>query len=118
MLRGSRSIFSDVIDETLIARFQDMDIASTASLYGTGRCLLTGEPQSIEAQIFAEHKDVTRCLDQQGAKLQMRPLRVIADNLAFDYDAEDQSLLLKLDLPTGCYVTTVLDHFIKLQDAS
>jgi tRNA pseudouridine13 synthase len=117
MLRGSRSIFSDELDDKLVARYQELDIASTASLYGTGRCLLTGEPQSIEVQIFAEHKDITRCLDQQGAKLQMRPLRVVVDNLGFDYDAEDQSLLLKVALPAGCYVTTLLDHFITLRDA-
>jgi tRNA pseudouridine13 synthase len=118
MLRGSRSIFSDKVDDELVARYQDLDIASTASLYGSGRCLLTGEPHSIEAQIFAEHKDITRCLDQQGAKLQMRPLRVVADKLSFDYDAEDQSLLLKVALPAGSYVTTMLDHFITLRDAS
>ena len=69
-------------------------------------------------QIFAEHKDITRCLDQQGAKLQMRPLRVVADKFSFDYDAEDQSLVLKVTLPAGSYVTTMLDHFITLQDAS
>jgi tRNA pseudouridine13 synthase len=118
MLRGSRSIFSDEVDDKLVARYQDLDIASTASLYGTGRCLLTGEPESIEAQIFEEHKDITSCLDQQGAKLQMRPLRAVVENFSFDYTAEDQSLLLRLTLPAGCYVTTLLDHFITLRDAS
>jgi tRNA pseudouridine13 synthase len=118
MLRGSRSIFADQVDDKLVARYQDLDIASTASLYGAGRCLLTEEPQSIEAQIFAEHEDITCCLDQQGAKLQMRPLRVVADNPGFDYDAEDQSLLLKVTLPAGSYVTTLLNHFITLRDAS
>jgi tRNA pseudouridine13 synthase len=118
MLRGSRSIFSDKVDDKLVARYRGLDIASTASLYGSGRCLLTGEPHSIEAQIFAEHKEITHCLDQQGAKLQMRPLRVVADKLSFDYDAEDQSLVLKVALPAGSYVTTMLDHFITLRDAS
>lgn len=118
MLRGSRSIFSDEVDDKLVARYQELDIASTASLYGTGRCLLTGEPQSIEVQIFAEHKAITRCLDQQGAKLQMRPLRAVVDKFSFDYNAEDQFLVLKLALPAGCYMTTMLDHFITLQDAS
>jgi len=118
MLRGSRSIFSDKLDDQLVARYQDLDIAGTASLYGTGRCQLTGEPQLIEAQIFDEHKDMTHCLDQQGSKLQMRPLRVAADKLSFDYDAEDQSLVLKVVLPAGSYVTTMLDHFITLRDAS
>ncbi len=117
MLRGSRSIFFDEVDDKLVARYQELDIASTASLYGTGRCQLTGEPQSIEAQIFAGHEDITHCLDQQGVKLQMRPLRAVVDKFSFTYDAEDQSLVLNLTLPAGCYVTTMLDHFITLQYA-
>jgi len=118
MLRGSHSIFSDKLDDELIARYKQLDIASTASLYGAGLSLLAGEPSSIEAQVFAEHDEITRCLDQQGVKLQMRPLRAVVDKLSFDYDAKDQSLLIKLMLPAGCYVTTMLDHFITLQDAS
>ncbi len=118
MLRGNRSIFSETLDDRLVERFLALDISSTASLYGSGQVLLTGKPQAIEAQVFAECDTITRCLDQHGARLQMRALRAVVDNFSYVYDAEDQSLLLKLDLPAGCYVTTVLDHFIKLQDAS
>ena len=118
MLRGNRSIFSEALDDGLVERFRALDISNTASLYGIGQGLLTGEARAIEAQVFAECEAITRCLDQQGTKLQMRALRGVVDNFSYDYDAADQSLLLKLDLPAGCYVTTVLDHFIKLQDAS
>ena len=118
MLRGSHSIFSDELDDELIARYQQLDIASTASLYGAGPDRLGGEPRSIEAEIFAEHGDITRCLDQQSAKRQMRPLRAVVDRFSFEYDTSDHSLLLKLALPAGCYVTTMLEHFIILQDAS
>ncbi len=118
MLRGSRSIFSDRLDDKLIERYRRLDIASTASLYGAGHNLLSGEPHAIEAQVFAQRVDITRCLDQQGVKLQMRAIRAVVDNFSYDYNVEDQSLLLKLDLPAGCYVTTVLDHFIRLDDAS
>lgn len=118
MLRGSHSIFSDELDDELRARYQQLDIASTASLYGAGSNLLDGEPLSIEAEVFAERGDITRCLDQQGAKRQMRPLRAVVDRLSFEYDASDHSLLLTLALPAGCYVTTMLEHFITLHDAS
>ena len=118
MLRGNRSIFSETPDDRIVERFRALDISNTASLYGCGQGLLSGEPQAIEAQVFAECDAITSCLDQQGAKLQMRALRAVVDNFSYDYDAGDQSLLLKLDLPAGCYVTTVLDHFVKLRDAS
>jgi tRNA(Glu) U13 pseudouridine synthase TruD len=118
MLRGSHSIFAADLDDELITRYRQLDISSTASLYGAGPEKLTAEPRLIEAQVFTEHGDITHCLDQQGAKLQMRPLRAAVDDLSFDYDVKAQSLFLELRLPTGCYVTTLLDHFMSLQDAS
>ncbi len=118
MLRGSRSIFADELDDRLIERYQQLDISNTASLYGAGPNRLTGEPRAIEAEIFTERSDIIQCLDQQGVKLQMRALRSVADNLSYDYDVSDQTLLIKLALPAGCYVTSLLDHFIKWQDAS
>jgi tRNA pseudouridine13 synthase len=118
MLRGSRSIFTDKLDDALIERYRSQDIASTGSLYGVGHNLLSGEPGSIEAGIFADCGDITSCLEAQGARLQMRALRAAVDNLSYDYDAADRSLLLKVDLPSGCYVTTLLEHFIRLEDDS
>lgn len=118
MLRGSHSIFSDPVDENLVARYHQLDISSTASLYGSGRQLMSGEASAIESHVFAQREDITACLDRQGAKLQMRPLRVAVDDFSYDYNAGDQSLSLRLTLPPGSYVTCMLDHFIKLRDAS
>ena len=118
MLRGTRSIFTETLDDKLVDRYRRLDIARTGSLYGAGRRLLSGEPESIEAQVFAECDEITGRLDEQGAKLQMRALRAVGDNLDFDYDASDRALRLNVDLPPGCYVTTLLEHFIKLQDVS
>ena len=118
MLRGSHSIFSAQLDDDIVARYQQLDIASSASLYGAGRSMLSGEPRDIEAQVFAAGNDITACLDQQGAKLQMRALRATVEDFNYDYDAADRSLRLKLTLPTGCYVTTMLEHFIVSRDQS
>ena len=95
-----------------------MNIASAGSLYGAGRNLLSGEPRSIEAQVYATCEEVTSCLDQQGAKLQMRALRALVDKFSYDYDAGNRSLLLKADLPSGSYMTTLLEHFVKARDVS
>jgi len=118
MLRGSHSIFKDEISDDLLARYQQLDIASSASLYGTGRNQISDEARVIEEQIFAQHEDITDCLDRQGTKLQMRALRTVVDGFNYDYDAEKRNLWLKLTLPAGSYVTTMLEHFIDLKDAS
>ncbi len=118
MLRGSRSIFSDQLDEVLLDRYRQQDITSCASLYGTGSSLMSGHALEIESGMFNAHADITACLEQQGAKLQMRALRVAVEEFSYDYDATDQMLMLKLTLPPGCYVTTLLEHFVNLRDVS
>jgi tRNA pseudouridine13 synthase len=113
MLSGTHSIFSENLDSELLQRFQSQDISSTASLYGSGQCQLSGLPLKIENQVFSEHEDITRCLDRQGAKRQMRALRVAVEDFNYLHDRVEKTLLLKLRLPAGCYMTTLLDHFVE-----
>lgn len=118
MLRGTHSIFTDTLDDALVDRYRVLDIASTGSLYGAGQNLLAGEPRAIEARVYAACEEITSCLDQQGAKLQMRALRAVANKFSYDYDAGNKLLRLKADLPSGCYMTTLLEHFIRARDVS
>jgi tRNA pseudouridine13 synthase len=118
MLRGSHSIFKDEISDDLLARYQQLDISSSASLYGSGRNQVSDQAQAIEEQVFAQHEDITDCLDRQGARLQMRALRAVVDDFSYEYDAEERNLRLNLTLPAGSYVTTMLEHFIDLKHAS
>jgi tRNA pseudouridine13 synthase len=116
MLRGSHSIFSEAIDVTLLQRFASLDIASTASLYGSGQNQLSGDALQIEQQVFAEYAEITDCLDAQGARLQMRPLRVAVEELEYELDAATRTLQLQLRLPAGSYLTTLLAHFMQVSE--
>ena len=118
MLRGTRSIFTDTLDDALIDRYRVLDIASTGSLYGAGQNLLGEEPRAIEARVYAACEEITSCLDQQGAKLQMRALRAVVEEFSYDYDDGKKTLALKANLPSGCYMTTLLEHFVRARDIS
>jgi tRNA pseudouridine13 synthase len=118
MLRGSHSIFSDPLDAALQERFRLQDISNCASLYGSGRNLMSAAAAEIEQQVFTENADITNCLQRHDARLQMRPLRVAAESFNFEFDAAASLLQLELSLPTGSYVTTLLEHFLRLEDAS
>ncbi len=118
MLRGSHSIFSDPLDTDLIDRYRQMDISSCASLYGAGRNLMSAQALDIEQQLFAQHADIIDCLERHSSKLQMRPLRVAAEAFNHDYDAAAGTLRLELSLPAGSYVTSLLEHFVVLNDVS
>jgi len=117
MLRGSHSIFSAPLDETLRRRFEALDIASTASLYGNGPSRLDGEALHIEQQVFRENGEITACLDRLGVKRQMRPLRVALDAFDYEYDAASACLRLELRLPAGSYLTSLLAHFVDAQES-
>lgn len=112
MLRGSHSVFSEPVDDEIRRRFAEMDIAASASLYGSGPCLLKGQALEIEAEVLGEHGEVVRCLDRQNVKRQMRAMRVAAEDFEYSYDAAQRIVEMKLRLPAGSYVTSLLDHVL------
>jgi len=118
MLRGSNSIFSDALDEDLLKRYSKLDISSCASLYGSGKSLLAGEPLAIEQSVLSDNQEVVDSLDRQGSRLHMRSLRACAEDFGYDYDVTNGLMHLEFSLPTGSYATTLLSHFFTLRDAS
>ena len=117
MLRGSHSVFSEAIDDSIRQRFQMFDISSCASLYGSGTTRLSEDALAIEQAEFEANAEITACLERQQSRLQMRPTRAVADELDYDYDAAKGVLELSVCLPAGCYVTVLLSHFAKLHEA-
>ncbi|MEM7561837.1 MAG: tRNA pseudouridine(13) synthase TruD [Pseudomonadota bacterium] len=116
MLRGSQSIFSEPLDERLLQRYQAGDISSCASLFGSGNRRFEGEAEELEQEVFAANRAVIECLKNQSAKLSMRATRVFPENLEYAFDANQNCLKLSVTLPTGSYLTTLLDHFATYQE--
>jgi tRNA pseudouridine13 synthase len=116
MLRGSHSIFSEPLDATLLERYRQLDLSPCGSLYGAGRNLISGQAAAIERRVFAAEPEMTACLDSQRSNLQMRPLRAVVESFSYAYDAAARLLRLELSLPAGCYVTTLLQHFLLLEE--
>ena len=117
MLRGSHSIFTESLDDDILRRYQSLDISSCASLYGRGSRRFSEQAELLEQTVFASRRDITECLDQQSTKLAMRSIRAKPENLVYEYDETEKCLRLSLELPTGCYLTSLLDHFIDCQES-
>jgi tRNA pseudouridine13 synthase len=113
MLSGTRSIFSEPVDQALLERYQSMDISSSSSLYGKGRNQMSGQAAEIEEAVFSEHPAITQCLEDQSAKLEMRALRVRPREFEYHFEGGQELLNIRLSLPSGSYLTTLLDHFIE-----
>lgn len=113
MLSGSHSLFSDAIDDSIIERFQQQDISSSASLYGEGSRKLLHEALALEDEVFDQHPQIIECLDRQKVKLQMRSTRVAVDAFEVEYNQQQETLKIQATLPKGSYFTTLLGHFIE-----
>lgn len=112
MLSGSHSIFSDAIDSNILDRYQQQDISSAASLFGDGDSMLSDNALAIEDAVFHQYPEIVGCLAAQKVKRQMRTTRVTVEGFNVVHDAETQSLTVSATLPSGCFFTTLLQHFI------
>ena len=114
MLSGSQSIFHEPLNQSLLDRFEQQDISSTASLYGSGNQMLQGRALAVEDEVLTKFKSIRDCLLQQDSHLAMRSTRVVVENLKFDYSDTEQTLTIKATLPRGSYFTTLLNHFVDI----
>ncbi len=112
MLHGSHSVFHAPLDTTLRRRYAAFDIHPVATLYGPDRKPLGGLAGRIESAVFDDHREIVAKLDEAGMKPQWRALRAVAEGLEYRYDAAARVLTLEVRLAAGCYLTSLLEHFI------
>ena len=117
MLHGSHSVFRAPLDATIRRRYAALDIHPVATLFGPDREPLGGAAEAVEQQVYADHPEICAALAEAGAKAQWRALRALAENLDYRYDDARRVLELELRLAAGCYLTTLLDHFIVASEA-
>ncbi len=118
MLQGSRSYFKSIIDDEIIERFRRLDISSCGSLYGVGDNPLSDQALSVEHSVEAESSQIIEALTRQKVERQMRSHRVVVEDLEYEYDGQQRSLILSCRLPAGSYLTSLLDHVVLTSQAS
>ena len=111
MLQGSRSVFvADVIDEQIMQRMQEHDIHPTGPMYGTGELMSKGMVRELESSVLSQYPVWCELLEKFALKQERRGLRLSVNNLEWQWN--EDSLLLKFGLPSGCYATSVLRELI------
>ena len=110
MLDGSRSVFGpEPWSEALAARLAGFDIHPTAPLWGRGELRSAGKVRALEeAALAADDAPALRDgLERAGLKQERRATRLRAQDMAWDWSADDV-LTLRFSLPPGAYATAVL----------
>ena len=113
-LDGSGSVFAvDEVDADLERRCVDMDIHPTASLYGAGAVAADNEVARVETGVFDRNPELRAGLEQVGARLAHRPLRLKVSDLEWEFGPG--ALWLTFSLARGGYATTVLYELAEIQ---
>lgn len=109
MLDGSRSIFSEPLDASIIKRHSEMDIHPIIGLIGEGEAHNHGLALSYENEIYQKYPEIVSELKHQGLQIDKRSIRQRAQYLEYEFLGND--FKISFDLAKGCYATTVLSHF-------
>ena len=110
MLDGTHSVFGpQLLDETLEARLQQMDIHPTGPLWGRGALRSADDVAGIENAALADEESLAlkKGLERAGLSQERRALRVRPGGLEWTRPTPD-TLALSFSLPAGSYATAVL----------
>lgn len=107
-LAGSRSWFGpEPFDEVLAERLGRGDIHPSGPLWGQGETPAGGDVAQLETGIAAANADLVAGLVAARMDQERRPLRLIPDQLRWQWLADD-ALELAFGLPAGAYATVVV----------
>lgn len=116
-LAGSSSIFlAEVIDETITERLNTFDIDITGPLWGRGRAANQADSLALENAVLSDWQTWQQGLEQAGLKQERRPLRVLPQELSWEFS--EDSLSLSFFLPAGSYATAVMRELAEITDVS
>lgn len=114
-LDGSASIFGPItLDDTLTRRCAEFDLHPTAALWGLGELRSAGPVAALEQAEAEAHADWTRLLQQHGLKQERRATRARATGLQWEW--LEGALLLRFELPPGCYATSLIRELMQSRD--
>jgi tRNA pseudouridine13 synthase len=113
MLAGSRGFFAtDMIDADLERRLQEKDIHPSGPLWGKGELPSQHMARDIETAALADLAEWSDGLEKAGLKMERRSLRLIVEDLQWEYT--DKTLVLNFSLPAGCFATAVLREVVEV----
>ncbi|KGJ97722.1 tRNA pseudouridine(13) synthase TruD [Thalassotalea sp. ND16A] len=117
MLAGTRSIFSQAeVDQAIITRLAEKDIAITAPLWGAGELATSSAALAFEQSLANQQGDYCQGLAKFGLKQERR--RINLEIEAGQIASQNDVVTLSFFLPAGCFATTILRELLLYNDKS
>lgn len=116
-LAGSGSVFSvELVDSELQDRCERLDIHPTATLWGDGAPLSSGDVADLERRSIAAHAELADGLEKARVDPSSRATRMHAAGL--DWAVEQDALWLEFELAPGGFATALLREIANVTDAA
>lgn len=113
MIDGSRSLFTcEKMDDEILTRLAENRLHPTGTLFGKGNTRLTSDALVLEQNVLEKFSPLTQGLLACDLETDRRALRVMPQNLTWQFD--ENTLQLAFNLPAGSYATSVLREIITL----
>ncbi|GLS82825.1 tRNA pseudouridine(13) synthase TruD [Paraferrimonas haliotis] len=118
ILAGSNSYFkTDAWDETLEQRLQTNDIGFSGPLWGQGELASQGQARDFELSVCQQHSDLCQGLESYDLKQERKGLLLRPQQLRYELDAKNNTIILEFVLPSGAFATSVVRELTGYQDA-
>lgn len=119
-LAGSGSVFPfDVADGQIAERLQQQDIHITGPMWGKGEALKDVQTQAREGEWLGEtERALCEGLESNGLRAERRALRMLPQDMQWQWGADQRELTLSFALPPGQFATAVLHELGDFSDAS
>lgn len=112
-LAGSNSFFvADDIDASIVERVKKRDITLAAPLWGLGDLKSKHLPLEFEKEVVSRYPEIAKTLESLGLKQERRALFLFPQD--FEYEINNNALLLRFSLPKGCFATSVIRELVAL----
>ena len=112
MLAGKSACFADDGSDELATRVTAHELHPTGPLWGEGDSMAQAECLALETRIVEKYELFTSGLENNRLTQERRALRLVVDNLQWQWMDED--LVLKFALSAGSFATVVLRELIKV----
>lgn len=114
MLDGTSSVFTQVLDDTLIERLNSGDIHLSGPLPGrASNVVVADDVAAIEAAVLATFSSEVAGLEQAGLTAERRALRLLPRDLTGE-DLGAGNWRLCFTLPRGCFATSLVRELAEL----
>lgn len=115
ILDGSHSYFTfEQQNEGYQKRLDEFDIHISAPLFGEGESPATSKCLELEDEVEKSFSNWHKALCDQGLEHERRSIRLKPSIL--EWQKDDHDLLIKLEIPTGCFATSVLRELVELTE--